>query len=130
MKKVIVFIMMMLGIFAAALAQDDKKAKNESNKIMEEIAGTWRSIKAGTADTLGSETLVLFVDARYVRTREGGGTEKGSYRLQESHGDLILEPEDQEPISYDIQLKGSRLILTREEGEKKQQTRYMRTEDK
>lgn len=137
------------GVSFAQTADDNPK-NVDYKKFIERIAGQWTlqqivdveresssKTKKGkdpqkTNDvetdqaTNAMSKIEFYDDARYRMNNSQQAIDSGSYRLNEQHGILYLESDnDQTPVEWKIQLQGKRLSLTGRDGEATSRYRYV-----
>lgn len=143
LKFLIILFALSLASNSVLRAQQDTTTRGKTLvKLIEKIPGKWKMTgvlnNQGTdvtvADTTVEQSIEFNIDGRYVKRNDKGFVNKGSYRINEEHSFLYLQPEEgATAVEWNIvSLTDDRLVLRRRNSsyDKRYQYVYSRVEDK
>jgi hypothetical protein len=150
MIKTIIAIMICVAVVFNASAQTAKDMPKDAktNKFVELIAGSWKLQKivdeqnsknqenvGKTPDNgqNGMEMLEFTVENRYKVNNSTNAIDSGSFRVNEQHGILYMESDQDDitPTEYKMTINGDQLTLTGRDRDAKNRYKYVyaKTED-
>jgi hypothetical protein len=143
MKTIIAIVISgMIGFGASAQTAGDMPKDSKTNKFVELIVGSWKLQKIvdeqGTKSQEnvgktpdngqnGMEMLEFTVENRYKVNNSTNAIDSGSFRMNEQHGILYMESDQDDitPNEYKITLNGGQLTLTGRDRDAKNRYKYV-----